>query len=165
MRKITKDYAVFLAVAYTLLALIIISMFFGFLSFYQYFGLLMTFMGFAYLYWGYYYFKGNESFSITIPLNFFVRKRNLEYYDAERMLRDMGKWQIIMSALFIVCGALIFFVGTFTDDISFLLGVCFLFFIAIIAAMAAFLIVCRKSKYLKDPNVTPPKRGIIRASK
>ena len=165
MRKITKDYAVYLAVGYAFMAVVVISMLFGYVSFYQYFGLMWTFIGFASLYWGLYYIKGREPFNITITSSFFVRKRNMEYYDKERMLRDLGKWQLIMGVFAIAFGVWIFIGDMFIEDILFVMGISLIFVAGVVVSSVAFMIVCRKSKYLKDPNVRPPKRGIFHSSK
>jgi uncharacterized membrane protein len=86
---------------------------------------------------------GNETYGAVITLNFFVGKKNQDDYDTERMTRDMGKYMII-TALVLMAGVAIFY-------FTFMFELLLLCFVAIIACTVAFFIVCRKSKYLKDP--------------
>ena len=156
MRKVSKDYIIYLAVVYALLAVIIIITVFGHVSFIQYSGLLWLILGLAFVYWGRYYMKKREAFDSAIKFTYFVRKKNMEYYDTERMIEDMGKFSLIGGALFITGGAWMFIAGIFTDDFSVALPVTVVILIAIFIASISFMIFRRKSKYLKDPNITPP---------
>jgi len=156
VRKVSKDYIIYLAVVYALLAVIIIITVFGHVSFIQYSGLLWLILGLAFVYWGRYYMKKREAFDSAIKFTYFVRKKNMEYYDTERMIEDMGKFSLIGGALFITGGAWMFIAGIFTDDFSVALPVTVVILIAIFIASISFMIFRRKSKYLKDPNITPP---------
>ena len=153
MRR-SKDY-------YVLLAVTVICPVLGFLSSSWYFGLMWVSMGFVLLCWGRYYFKGGEVFDIGLSIG----RRNMEYYDIQKMMGDIGKQLIRLGIFWIVCGASAFLVDFFTADIMLVAKAVLMLTMAALAAMAAFAVICRKSKYLKDPSVTPPKRGIIRASK
>jgi hypothetical protein len=147
---------IYLAVVYALLAVLIIITVFGHVSFIQYSGLLWLILGLAFVYWGHYYMKKREAFDSAIKFTYFVKKKNMEYYDTERMIEDMGKFSLIGGALFIAGGAWMFIMGIFTDDFSFVLPVAVVILIAVFIASVSFMIFRRKSKYLKDPNITPP---------
>ena len=145
MRKITKTYVKYLAVAYLLLAVLFVAFFFGYISYMDFSMLLFFFFCLCMIFWGYYYMIGNETYGAVITLNFFVGKKNRDDYDTERMTRDMGKYMII-TALVLMAGVAIFY-------FTFMFELLLLCFVAIIACTVVFFIVCRKSKYLKDPSM------------
>ncbi|MCL2032507.1 MAG: DUF3784 domain-containing protein [Methanomassiliicoccaceae archaeon] len=148
MRKISRDYLAYLAVAFMILGVIFISLSQGYLSFSMYPAVIFLFFGFISIYWGIYYMKKRESFDITITTSFFIRKENLEHYDTQRMIRDMGKVMMIMG-IFIIAGGSVYFFIESTGTRSLILSVTW---IAALAILVGFLIVCRKSKYLKEPG-------------
>ena len=156
MRKVSKDYIVYLAVAYLLLAVIIISMIFGYVSYFQYFGLMWFLLGMASVYWGHYYIKKREAFDSAIMFTYFIRKKNMEYYDKERMIKDMGKFSLFGGIMFASCGAWMFFAEMFTDNVSIIWGTSFVLFVVTFIGMIAIMIYFRRSKYLKDPGIVPP---------
>jgi len=108
MRDISKDYMKYLALAYVLLVVVFFLNAFGYLSYFQFLGLMLALFGFASLYWGLYYYKKCEAFDTALKINFFVRKRNMEYYDTQRMIRDMGKWSLVIGVLAALGGLWIF---------------------------------------------------------
>ncbi|MCL2295633.1 MAG: DUF3784 domain-containing protein [Methanomassiliicoccaceae archaeon] len=141
MRKITKAYTRFLVVYFVLVAVIFAAWGFDNVSWMAYQSLIWCLFGSVSIYWGYYYMKGGEAYNTTIKLNFFIRKKNFADYDTDRMVRDMGKYMIIMGAL-VILGSIMFY---FTSNYSIMLCV----FLFVIAATIAFFIICRRSKYLK----------------
>jgi hypothetical protein len=81
----------------------------------------------------------------------------MEYYDKERMIEDMGKFSLFGGILFAVCGAWIFFAEMFIDNVSIVMGVLVVLLIILFIASISFMVIHRKSKYLKDSNIIPPK--------
>jgi hypothetical protein len=128
-------------------------------------------IGLLWLYWGVYYIKNCESFDIVLKINFFIRKKDLEYYDTRRMVKDMGKAMIILGIIAFAGGLISLLVGRIEsiavhdgETMSYLngiLGIQIVIFIAIMVVTLGFLIVCRRSKYLKDPSMTPPREKMI----
>jgi len=145
MRKITGAYLKYLAVAYLLFAVVFFAFIFDYVSYMEYSMVLGFLFCLFMIYWGYYYMTGKEAYGAVITINFFVRKKNHDKYDTGRMLRDMGKYMIIM-ALVLMAGVAIFY-------FTFMFELLLLCFVAIIACTVAFFIICRKSKYLKDPSM------------
>jgi hypothetical protein len=66
------------------------------------------------------------------------------------MVRDMGNVMILTGVIFL-SGIVLF---AFTRSIVLLIPVLF----TTIVIFVCFIIICRRSKYLKDPNRTPPGR-------
>ena len=173
MRRITRDYLIYLVGAYILLAALIIAISLDHIPFWAVSAVLnLILFGLIWLFWGIYYLKRCESFDITLTTTFFIRKKNLEYYDTHRMVRDIGKMFIAVGT-FALAGALAYLltgkVETVTVDIpeqdilysySYFDGIIWIplvTFFVIIVVLIGFFAVCRRSKYLKDPLVTPPK--------
>ena len=161
MRKVSKDYIVYLVVVYIVLAVLIMAMIFDYVSYFQFLGAMWFILGMAFLYWGRYQIKKREAFDTAIWSTYFVRKKDMEYYDKERMIEDMGKFSLFEGILFAVCGAWIFFAEMFIDNVSIVMGVLVVLLIILLIASISFMVIHRRSKYLKDPNIIPPKgRGL-----
>jgi len=107
----------------------------------------------------------SETLDIETLENFFIWKRNLEYYDLRRIVKDRGKAMIVMGAVSLVGASFYCLTGevhTFSfSSVTYFEGMREIFYgtiLAMLIILLVFLIVCRRSKYLKDPSVTPPKK-------
>ena len=149
MRKISRDYLAYLAVAFIMLGVIFISLSQGYLSFSMYPAAMLLLFGSIWMYWGLYYMKKRETFDINLTTSFFIRKKNLEHYDTRRMTRDIGRTMAVIGIIFIAGGSVCLFIKN-AGTMFLMLSVTW---IAAVAVLAGFYIVCRKSKYLKEPGL------------
>ena len=108
--------------------------------------------GIAFLYLGWYSIKKRDAPERTLITTYAIRKKNLKYYDTERMIVDLGKSYVVSSIPLFVCGVYAFFMDEFDKDtLRWTLCALALIFFAIIIFM-----ICIRNRYLKDPNVTSP---------
>jgi len=142
MREITKKYSGPLIIYFVLVAVIFSAWISGNISWTAYISSIWCLFGIFFLYWGYYNMKGREAYNIAIKMNFFIGKKNHADYDTERMLRDGGKFLIILGASVVAVGVLFYF----TSNVYIMLFTS----VYIMAVCIAFLVICRKSKYLKN---------------
>ena len=135
----------------------------------------LFFVGMMLLCWGFQWAWNSRTFDDDVLENFFIRRENLEYYDVRRIIVDRGKAVIVMGAVSLTGGLLYHFTGeTHHYDYTFEFsepplhysytifdGINEIFYgtiLVMLIILLVFLIVCRRSKYLKDPLATPPKR-------
>jgi hypothetical protein len=152
MRKINRDYLIYIAVVIPIMAVIFIAFSFGHISNdqpYMFMGVVWVFLGSVWIFWGIYYMK-NETWDVSLTINFFVKQENLDYYDTSRMTKDMGKMTIVMGAV-VSAGAA---ATVYTGSIQILTGS----MVILVAVCVGFYTVRRRSKYLKDP-AQAPQRG------
>jgi len=152
MKGSSNQHNILFVVCCIVLFIIFVVLVLGYASYMQCNGIAMFFGGIVFLYLGWYSIKKRDAPERTLITAYAVRKKNLKYYDTERMAADMGKSYVVISISLFVCGVYTFFIDELNDD-TFLWVLCIL--ILILAILMLFMI-CIRSRYLKDPNVTSP---------
>jgi len=151
MKRISKDYLAYLAVAYILLGAAMVAMSRMDAPLEALYPAILLVYGPASMYWGRYYLKRRETFDIVLTTNFFIRKRNHEMYDVQRMTRDLGKVMVALGAVCIVGGAASL-LAVFAGRTDVVIAVMIVTWVVVMAVSVGFFVVCRRSKYLKNPS-------------
>jgi hypothetical protein len=126
------------------------ALFLGYATYMQCNGMVIFFGGIAFLYLGWYQINKRDATERNLTTTFAVRKKNLKNYDIERMAADMGKSYVALSIPLFVCGVYTFLIDELNDD-NYLWVLCILF---LIFTTSIIFMICIRSRYLKDSNVT-----------